>query len=106
MSLDELLRPKETEVTRSVKERCHSLTAALEKRGEQDAQFEVHNAIVDYAKRVQGKYPELIKKTEAYHALIGSGIPFGIQTISDFPNQEDSVATFLDILEKQFLGTE
>ncbi len=106
MSLDEFLRPKETETTRAVKERRSSIVATREKQGDEDALFTVQEAIMEYASTMKEKYPELCKQVEAYHALIGSGLPVGSETVADFPNEEDSVRAFLDSLQKKLLRSE
>ncbi|MBI4088214.1 hypothetical protein HY418_02405 [Candidatus Kaiserbacteria bacterium] len=98
MGLDELLRPRETEMTRTVKARKSEIIAGMEAKGDADAMFTVQEAIADYADRMEGKYPNLWDKVEAYHALIGSGLKQGTETIPDFPNAKDSVEAFLETL--------
>lgn len=100
MSLDKFLRPKETDMARTVKERCAKLVAALEERGDEDALFTVQEARMEEAFRLKEKYPELCEQIEAYHALTGSGQPIGMETIPDFVG-EDSVTKFLEKLEEE-----
>ena len=101
----ESLRPKETEMTHTVKERCGQLVAAMEKKGDEDALFTVQEARTNEALRLKEKYPDSYSNVEAYHALIGSGVPSGVETIPDFEG-EDSIMKFLDRLEGILLSTE
>ena len=103
MSLDKLLRSKETEMTRAVKERKSKIIATMEARGDEEAMFKVNEVIAEYAGRMKGKYPEQWQRVESFHALIGSGLPHGMKTERDFPERKDSVAVFLDDLGKELL---
>lgn len=61
------------------------------------------NAVADYAKVMRQKYPDTIKKTATYHALIGSTVEPADVPIDDFKG-EDSVLEFVKKLEKRFLS--
>jgi len=104
MSIDNLTHIKETDTTRTVKGRINGIIGEMEKRGIEDARFQMHQLSTEYALAMKEKYPELCKSVEAYHALIGSGIPSNAETIADFPDEEDSVKTFLDELEQKLLA--
>ena len=101
--MNEILRPKVTETTRNVIKQRNELIELLKETRGDEAYLIVQNAIFDYGKRIAAKYPELSQKTEAFHALIGSGLPFNRETISDFPDPEDRVEKFLVDLRKRFL---
>ena len=87
-------------MTRAVKARKNKIITAMEAKGNVDAIFEVNDAIAEYADLIKEKYPDQWQKVESFHALIGSGLPHGMETEEDFPDK-DSVMSFLDNLDKE-----